>query len=331
MIIVFLTKFLYNTSMETILVTGGAGFIGSHLCERLLKDGYKVICVDNLVTGSRSNIEHLLDNESFTFLNKNVISPLHDVGEISAIFHLASPASPNHHSRLSYHALPLETMLVNTQGTMELLRLAENSHAKFLFASTSEAYGDPQVHPQTEDYRGNVSTIGPRSVYDEAKRFGETITSYFWREREVDARIVRIFNTYGPRLSKADMRMISTFIQQALANNPLTIFGDGKQTRSLCYIDDLVEGLMRLMFYPKTRGEVVNLGSTDEHSVLEYATIVRELTHSSSEIVHSEELPTDDPIKRRPDITKAKALLEWEPRVPLREGLLKMIDDYTAK
>jgi len=314
--------------MQTVLVAGGAGFIGSNLCDRLLADNYKVICVDNLLTGSRSNIEHLQGKEGFTFLNHNVIEPLPEIGHIDALFHLASPASPNHHSKLSYHALPMETMLVNTKGTMELLRFAERNKAKFLFASTSEAYGDPEIHPQTEDYRGNVSTTGPRAVYDEAKRFGETITSYFWRERDVDARIVRIFNTYGPRLSKEDMRMISNFIQQALTNQKITIFGDGKQTRSLCYIDDLIEGLMRLMFYPGTKGQVVNLGSVDEYSVYEYATIVKELSHSQSEIVNSEELPEDDPIKRRPDTTKAKQLLDWEPKVPLREGLQKLIDSY---
>jgi len=257
-----------------------------------------------------------------------VIEPLPEMAHVDALFHLASPASPNHHSKLSYHALPMETMLVNTRGTMELLKFAERNKAKFLFASTSEAYGDPEVHPQPEEYRGNVSTTGPRAVYDEAKRFGETITSYFWREREVDARIVRIFNTYGPRLSKDDMRMISIFIQQALKQEKITIFGDGQQTRSLCYIDDLVEGLIRLMFYPDTKGQVVNLGSTDEHTIHEYATIVKELTHSQSEIVNSEELPEDDPVKRRPDITKAKKLLNWEPKVPLKEGLEKLIESY---
>ncbi|CAN5168456.1 SDR family oxidoreductase [soil metagenome] len=314
--------------MQTVLVAGGSGFIGSHLCERLLNDGNKVICVDNLLTSSRSNIEHLLENPSFAFHNFNVIEPLPEIGHVDAIYHMASPASPNHHSKLSYHALPMETMLVNTKGTLELLKFAERHKAKFLFASTSEAYGDPKEHPQTEEYRGNVSTTGPRSVYDEAKRFGETLTSYFWRERDVDARIVRIFNTYGPRLSKEDMRMISIFIQQALANKPITIFGDGQQTRSLCYIDDLIEGLVRLMFYPETKGEIVNLGSTEEHTVLEYANLVKELTGSSGEIVFEEGLPVDDPAKRRPDISKAQRLLQWEPKVSLKDGLLKLITYY---
>lgn len=216
--------------------------------------------------------------------------------------------------------------MVNTLGTLELLKFAEKNNAKFLFASTSEAYGDPLEHPQKEEYRGNVSTTGPRAVYDEAKRFGETITSYFWREKDVNARIVRIFNTYGPNMHKDDLRMIARFIMQALANEPITIFGDGSQTRSLCYVDDLIEGLSRLMFYEHTRGEVVNLGNPEEHTVIEYAQIVKELTNSSSEIVHTEDLPKDDPLRRCPDITKAKNLLQWEPKVTLNDGLMKMIE-----
>lgn len=314
--------------MKKVIVTGGAGFIGSHLCERLIQDGYEVVCIDNLLTGSQENISSLRDNTRFSFFHYDVSRPLPDISSVDAIFHLASPASPNKHSSLSYLAHPLETMLVNTQGTFYLLELAEKHKAKFLFASTSEVYGDPLVHPQTEEYRGNVSTIGPRSVYDESKRFGETITAYFWRERDVDARIVRIFNTYGPRMAKKDMRMISMFVLQALEGKPITVYGDGTQTRSLCFISDLVEGLMRLMFYPDTKGEVVNLGSVDEHTVLEYATLVKELTNSSSEIVFSEKLPTDDPMKRRPDISKAKKLLDWEPKVSLREGLRQLINYY---
>lgn len=314
--------------MKKVIVTGGAGFIGSHLCERLIQDGYEVVCIDNLLTGSQENISSLRDNTRFSFFHYDVSRPLPDISSVDAIFHLASPASPNRHSSLSYLAHPLETMLVNTQGTFYLLELAEKHKAKFLFASTSEVYGDPLVHPQTEEYRGNVSTIGPRSVYDESKRFGETITAYFWRERDVDARIVRIFNTYGPRMAKKDMRMISMFVLQALEGKPITVYGDGTQTRSLCFISDLVEGLMRLMFYPDTKGEVVNLGSVDEHTVLEYATLVKELTNSSSEIVFSEKLPTDDPMKRRPDISKAKKLLDWEPKVSLREGLRQLINYY---
>lgn len=314
-----------------ILVTGGAGFIGSHLCEYLLnqKDQEnEVICVDNFLTGLKFNIEHLLDNKRFTLIEHDVIEPLPGSVQADAVFHMASPASPNHHSPISYHSLPMETMMVNTQGTLELLKFSEKNNAKFLFASTSEAYGDPLEHPQTEEYRGNVSTTGPRSVYDEAKRFGETLTAYFWRERGVDARIIRIFNTYGTHMQKADMRMNVIFINQALENKPITVFGDGKQTRSLCYVDDTIEGLVRLMFYPNTKGEIVNIGSEVEHTVFEYATIIKKLTGSSSEVVLSEKLPEDDPKQRKADISKARKLLNWEPKVSLEEGLKKVIE-YT--
>jgi len=311
-----------------ILIAGGAGFIGSHLCERLLKENHQVICVDNLLTGSQKNIDHLKNNKNFTFVNHDITQPLDYPEKIGAIFHLASPASPNHHSPLSYHALSLETMLANTQGTLELLKLAKKNQAKFLFASSSEVYGDPLVSPQTESYLGNTSTIGPRSVYDEAKRFGETLTAYFWRRENVDARIARIFNTYGPRMLPEDKRMIVNFINQALAGKPITIFGDGKQTRSLCYIDDLVEGLIRLLFFPKTKTQVVNLGATNEYSVLEYAHLVKKLTASKSEIIFSEKLPENDPKIRKPDITKAKQLLNWEPKIDLEQGLKKIINFY---
>lgn len=309
-----------------ILITGGAGFLGSHLCDLLLKDGHAVTCVDNLISSTGTNIDHLKTTKKFTYLNHDVITPLPDSLKADAVFHLASPASPNHHSKISYHALPMETMLVNTQGTLELLKFAKKNTAQFLFASTSEAYGDPLEHPQKEDYRGNVSTTGPRSVYDEAKRFGETITAHFWRSEGVDARIVRIFNTYGPRLQKEDMRMIVRFITQALKNEPITVFGDGSQTRSLCYVSDTVAGLSKLMFSPNTTGEIVNIGSPDEHSVLEYANLVKQLTKSSSTVKLSEELPADDPMKRRPDISKARRLLGWEPKVSLEQGLSNMIE-----
>ena len=308
-----------------ILISGGAGFIGSHLAERLLEQNHQVICIDNFITSSKNNISHLHKNKNFTFLEHNILKPLPDDMTADAVFHLASPASPNHHSPISYHALPMETMMANTLGTLELLRFAEKHRAKFLFASTSEIYGDPLEHPQNEEYRGNVSTTGPRSVYDEAKRFGETLTAYFWRDKKVDARIVRIFNTYGPRMMKADMRMVVIFIQQALKNTPITIFGDGKQTRSLCYIDDTVEGLMSLMFKPNTTGEVVNIGSDEERTVHEYATIIKNLVKSKSTIVFAESLPEDDPRKRRPDISKAKKLLDWKPTTSLEDGLKKMI------
>jgi len=219
----------------------------------------------------------------------------------------------------------METMLVNTTGTLELLKLAEKHKALFLFASSSEIYGDPLEHPQKESYRGNVSTIGPRSVYDEAKRFGETLTSYFWRERNVDARIARIHNTFGPNMLSKDMRMSIVFIEQALKNVDITVFGDGTQTRSLCYVDDMVDGLIRLMFYPNTNMQVVNLGTTQEHAVMEYAKLIKKLTSSKSTIICSEKLPEDDPLKRKPDISKAKKLLNWEPKISLEDGLRKTI------
>ncbi|EKD27142.1 MAG: hypothetical protein ACD_79C00852G0002 [uncultured bacterium] len=309
-----------------IIVTGGAGFIGSHLCERLLKDGHEVVCVDNLISGSKNNIAQLLNNKEFSFLEFDVINALPENLNADAVFHLASPASPNHHSKISYHFLPVETMLVNTQGTFELLKFCQKNKALFLFASTSEVYGDPKEHPQKETYNGNVSTTGPRSVYDEAKRFGETITAHFYRNNLVDARIVRIFNTYGPKMLKADMRMIVSFIVQSIKNEPITIFGDGSQTRSLCYVDDTVEGIIRLMFNKNTKGKIVNIGSSKEHTVLEYAEIVKKITKSSSRIVFNEELPKDDPLQRRADTTLAKKLLGWNPKVSLEDGIINTIN-----
>lgn len=314
--------------MQTVLVAGGAGFIGTNLCKTLLSKNYRVLCVDNFITSSRENIEPFLHNSNFLFIEHDITKPLKTSEKIDFIFHLASPASPNHHSKLSYHALPLETMLANTTGTFELLKLAEENNAKFLFASTSEAYGDPLEHPQKEEYRGNVSTTGPRSVYDESKRFGETITAYFVRSRGVDARIARIFNTYGPGMLKEDRRMIIDFINLALENKTINVFGDGTQTRALCFIDDTVEGLMKLMFSENTKGEVVNIGSSDEHSVLHYANLIKRLTSSNSEIVFSERLPEDDPQRRSADIRKAKKLLDWEPKVTIKEGLSKTIEYF---
>lgn len=317
--------------MANIVVTGGAGFIGTTLCKRLLDEGNTVICIDNLLTGSKKNIAPFESNPNFHFIEHDVTETIYNnplLQNVDAIFHMASPASPNHHSPLSYHALPMQTMMVNTVGTHEMLKLAEEKKAKFLFASTSEAYGDPLEHPQKEEYRGNVSTTGPRSVYDEAKRFGETLTAYYERDKNVDARIIRIFNTYGPNMKESDKRMIVNFIVQALENQPITVFGDGKQTRSLCYVDDTVDGLMRLMFYPNTKGQIVNIGSPYEHTVVEYAEIIKKLTNSNSEIVFSEDLPKDDPLRRRADTTKAKELLDWEPKVLLEDGLKRIIDYF---
>jgi dTDP-glucose 4,6-dehydratase/UDP-glucuronate decarboxylase len=314
--------------MYTCLVAGGAGFIGSHLCRKLLSSGHTVWCVDNFVSGTKDAIIDLLDHDRFRLIEYNVSHPLEGAGfpegPIDAVFHLASPASPNKHSAISYFAHPMETMDANTIGTKHLATLAKQHHARFLFASTSEAYGDPLVHPQSEDYRGNVSTTGPRSVYDESKRFGETLTAHFVR-LGLDGRIIRIFNTYGPGMRLDDMRMLIDFIRRALSNEPIHIFGDGMQTRSLCYIDDMVEGIIRAMWTEKTSGEVINIGSEDEHTVNEYATLVKQYTGSDSEIVHSEPLPIDDPLRRRADITKARTLLGWEPGVSLEEGIRRTI------
>ena len=310
-----------------ILITGGAGFLGSHLTKRLLNEGHKVTVIDNFITGSKSNLPV---DKDLTIVDKDVSDisyhTLQGLRQIDQIYHLASPASPNHHSPISYHALPMETMMVNTVGTHRMLEMAEWQGAKFLFASTSECYGDPEVTPQPESYNGNVSTTGPRSVYDEAKRFGETLTAHYWRKQGVDARIIRIFNAFGPQMATADMRMINNFIHQALRGDPLTLFGDGSQTRSLTYVDDTIEGMIRLMNYEKTKGEVVNIGSSEEHTVREYAELVKEITGSQSEIVCAEDLPDHDPKMRRADITKAKRLLNWEPKVPLRDGLKKMVE-----
>jgi len=307
------------------LVTGGAGFLGSNLCDRLLKDGHKVICVDNLLTGSLDNIKDLKDNPNFKFINHDVTLPLSlPQNSLDAIFHLASPASPNKNSPKSYHALAFETMLVNTTGTWNMCELALQVGAKLLFSSTSESYGDPLEHPQKEEYRGNVSTTGPRSVY-EAKRFGETIVSAFTRSRGLEGKIIRIFNTYGPRMALDDGRVVIEFVQAGLKNHPFPIFGDGTQTRSFCYVDDLIDGILLTMEKGKL-GEIYNLGNPGEFTILELAEVVKKVTNSTSEIELKEPLPTDDPLMRCPDITKAKTQLGWEPHITLEEGLKKLID-----
>jgi nucleoside-diphosphate-sugar epimerase len=314
--------------MQKIVITGGAGFIGSHLCKKYINEGNIVYCIDNLSSGRKDNIASLMDNPHFTFIEHDVTTSLDVVKarlqDIHAIFHLASPASPNAKSTLSYIQHPIETLLTNSLGTYNLLLLAKERNATFLFASTSEVYGNPSVTPQPETYFGNVNPNGVRSVYDEAKRFGESMTWTFRRKDGVDARIIRIFNTYGPFMQKDDGRVVSTFINQALTNVPITLFGDGNQTRSFCYVDDLVEGIDKAMFTEGTKGEVINLGNPDERKISEIATMVKGMIGKETQIV-AEPLPEDDPLQRRPDITKAKRLLQWEPRVSLEEGLKKTI------
>lgn len=314
-----------------ILVAGGAGFLGSNLCERLLNEGHEVTALDNLVTGNESNIDSLKSNPNFKFVNLNVLEVKQLEGEnFDRVYHLASPASPNKFSKKSYLELPFETMQVNTNGTSALAEFALNKGAKFLFASTSEIYGDPLEHPQKEEYRGNVSTTGIRSVYDEAKRFGETITSAFVRYHDLDARIIRIFNTYGPRMDLEDGRAVIEFVTKALKNEPLSVFGDGSQTRSFCYVDDLVDGIIKAMETEGTKGEIFNLGNPGEFTISDLATIVKRVTNSSSEIVMKEALPEDDPKRRKPDITKARNILKWEPKVSLEEGLKKLVEYLNA-
>lgn len=305
-----------------IVVTGGAGFIGSHLCTRLLDEGHNVLCVDNFITGDERNIAPLRNHPHFSFLYQDVTRPFEF--EADAIFHLASPASP-----VGYMDHPIETILVNSQGTYQMLEQAKKQNAIFLVASTSEAYGDPLVHPQREDYWGNVNPIGPRACYDESKRLGETLTMEYYRQYRMNARIVRIFNTYGPNSQINDGRMIPNFITQALLNEPLTIYGDGSITRSICYVSDLVDGLMRAMFKPCTAGEVFNLGNTEEHTVLEYAKTIIQLCEASSSIIF-EPNRVDDPERRRPDISKAQRVLGWEPKISIEAGLRRTIEWFST-
>ena len=302
--------------MPTAVVTGGAGFLGSHLCDYLVAEGYRVICVDNLETGSLQNVEHLR-GDAFVFVNHDLTQHLEIDEPVDYVFHLASPASP-----IDYLRLPLQTLKVGSYGTHNALGLAKWKRARFLLASTSEVYGDPAVHPQPETYWGNVNPIGPRGVYDEAKRYAEALTMAYHRQQGVDTCIVRIFNTYGARMRPHDGRAIPTFVRQALANEPLTVFGDGSQTRSFCYVDDLIRGLVLLA----KSGEhlPVNIGNPQELSLLELAQTVIRVIGSKSEIVY-EALPVDDPQVRQPDITRARQLLGWEPQVTLEEGLRRML------
>jgi len=301
------------------LVTGGAGFIGSHLCDALLAEGYSVIVVDNLLTGRMSNIEHLRREGNFEFLQIDINRPF-DCGEVNYVFHFASPASP-----VDYMVHGIDTLKVGSLGTMHALDVAHKYHAKYLFASTSECYGDPLEHPQKETYWGNVNTIGPRSVYDEAKRFSEALTMAYHRYNSVDTRMVRIFNTYGPRMQLNDGRVIPNFMKQSLLGKDLTVYGDGKQTRSFCYVSDEVDGILRLA--KSDEHFPVNIGNPDEFTILECAKRVIEITGSKSKIAY-EKLPQDDPKQRRPDITKARTLLAWEPKIPLDTGLRMSLDYF---
>ncbi|OGH37518.1 MAG: NAD-dependent dehydratase [Candidatus Levybacteria bacterium RIFCSPLOWO2_01_FULL_38_21] len=318
--------------MQTILVAGGAGFIGSNLCERLLDKNYRLICIDNLITGNKKNIEDFIKNKNFTFLSADLIDPSFrniKLPKIDYIFHLASPASPNKKSPISYINFPTETLLVNSVGTYNLLKIARKFNSKFLYASSSEVYGDPKVSPQREDYFGNVNSVGIRSVYDEGKRFGEAITMAYFRKFNTDTRIIRIFNTYGSNMRADDGRVISNFINQAISNKPLTVYGNGSQTRSICYIDDLLDGLIRAIFSDRTKGEVLNLGNPNEKTILDLANIIKKMTNSSSEIIF-EPLPEDDPKVRRPDINKAKNLIGWTPKVSIDQGLAKTIQYFKS-
>lgn len=315
---------------KVILVTGGAGFIGSNLCEKLVKRGDTLICLDNLLSGSQKNIAHLLSSQDFHFVNQDACKPFSSkkFGKIDEIYHMASPADPNAHSPFSYIAHPFETMQVNTIGTWNMCELAVKHKAKLSFASTSEIYGDPQVSPQGETYRGNTSTTGPRSVYDEAKRFGETIVAAFIREKKLDGRITRIFNTYGPRMNLKEGRAVVNFINQAISGESITIYGDGKQTRSFCFIDDQINGQIAAMEKVGTRGEIFNIGNPDERTILEFAQIIKKLAKSNSPIEFKEPLPEDDPLSRNPDISKAKKVLGWNPKVELEEGINKTIEYF---
>ena len=306
-----------------LLITGGAGFLGSHLCDRFLAEGHEVVVMDNLITGSAANIEHLAGNENFRFIKQDVTEYLYLEGELDAILHFASPASP-----IDYLELPIQTLKVGALGTHKTLGLARAKKALYLLASTSEVYGDPLVHPQREDYWGNVNPIGPRGVYDEAKRFAEAMTMAYQRYHGVQTRIARIFNTYGPRMRLEDGRVVPNFIAQALRQEALTVYGDGSQTRSFCYVSDMIEGIYRLLLSDEV--EPINLGNPGEMSIIEFASLVNEITGNSAGIVF-EPLPEDDPQVRQPDVSRARDVLDWGPVVPLEEGLRTTISWFQKR
>lgn len=308
--------------MNTAVVTGGAGFIGSHLCHKLLDEGFKVICIDNLITGNLSNIAKIKEHNNFSFINYDVTKFISVKGEVNFILHFASPASPS-----DYLEFPIQTLKVGSLGTHNALGLAKEKKARFLLASTSEVYGDPQIHPQNEDYWGHVNPIGPRGVYDEAKRFAEALTMAYHRHHKIETRIARIFNTYGPNMRTNDGRAIPNFIIQSLKDQPVTVYGDGTQTRSFCYISDMIDGLFKLLM--SDINSPVNLGSAEEISISELANEIMQLNNSVSEIVFKN-LPENDPKVRKPDITKAKGELKWEPKVSLKDGLNETIEYFKS-
>ena len=308
--------------MPRVLITGAAGFLGSHLCDRFMAEGFEVLGMDNLITGNMENLEHLLGNPNFTFYNNDVSNFVHVSGKLDYILHFASPASP-----IDYLKIPIQTLKVSSLGTHNLLGLALNKKARILVASTSEVYGDPKVHPQTEDYFGNVNPVGPRGVYDEAKRFMESMTMAYHTYHGLDTRIVRIFNTYGPRMRLNDGRVLPAFIGQALRGEDLTIFGDGSQTRSFCYVDDLVEGIYRLLL--SDHAQPVNIGNPNEITIGEFAEEIIKLTGTSQKVIYQPR-PVDDPMQRKPDITKAKELLDWQPKVLRAEGLKKTYEWFQS-
>lgn len=310
--------------MKTCLVTGGAGFIGSHLCEKLLEKNFRVICVDNLLTGSKKNIDHFFVNQNFHFIKNDVIKGVNIEEKIDFLFHFASPASP-----IDYQNYPVETLLVNSLGTKNCLDLAVKNKAVIMFASTSEIYGDPLIHPQPETYWGNVNPNGVRSCYDESKRFGESIVSVYQRKYNLVTKIIRIFNTYGPKMQKDDGRVISNFINQAINNKDITVNGKGDQTRSFCYVSDLVNGIIEVMFSGKSDNQVFNLGNPEEHRIEEIAKYIVELTESKSKIINTP-MPADDPRRRKPDIAKIQKTIGWKPQVSLKDGLLRTIDYFKS-
>ncbi|MBF4474377.1 UDP-glucuronic acid decarboxylase family protein [Methanobacterium formicicum] len=310
--------------IRNILISGAAGFIGSHLCDKFLENSYHVIGVDNFLTGTPKNIEHLLEMENFEFIHHDITAPL-ELNSVDLILHFACPASP-----VDYLKFPLETMKVNSVGTLNMLEIAKKHDARYIFASTSEIYGDPTVHPQSESYWGNVNPIGPRSVYDEAKRFSEAISMSYFREQSLDMRIIRIFNTYGPRMKSNDGRVVPNFITQALNMENITVYGNGDQTRSFCYITDLIEGIFEIALTDNLKGEIMNLGNPEEYKIIDLAKIIIEKTSSESQIIYKS-LPEDDPKQRCPDITKIKGLTGWQPKVSLKEGINLTIDYFKNK